>query len=169
MWGADLFQNQQFNKENISSLASWWPSLLSWRVYVLGCLGSWLCLIVFCDLMYGSPPGSSAHGIFQARILEWVSISSSRESSWLRDRTCVSCVSYIGKPTQVNLCRKERQYFLKLRVELGHWGWFQNVALFEDHITSNFNRKRDPRFGEPRIVQIILHPKISSLLACQST
>ena len=32
-----------------------------------------------------SPPGSSVHGIFQARILEWVAISSSRGSSQSRD------------------------------------------------------------------------------------
>ena len=37
-----------------------------------------------------SLPGSSAHGIFQARVLEWVAISFSRGSSWPRDRTCVS-------------------------------------------------------------------------------
>jgi len=35
--------------------------------------------------MYYSPPGSSVHGIFQAGILEWVSIPFSRESSWPRD------------------------------------------------------------------------------------
>ena len=34
-----------------------------------------------------SPPGSSVHGISQARILEWVAISSSRGSSWPRDGT----------------------------------------------------------------------------------
>ena len=34
-----------------------------------------------------SPPGSSVHGIFQARILEWVAVSFSRGSSPLRDRT----------------------------------------------------------------------------------
>ena len=33
-----------------------------------------------------SPPGSSVHGIFQARILEWVAMSSSRGSSQPRDR-----------------------------------------------------------------------------------
>ena len=37
-----------------------------------------------------SPPGSSVHGILQARILEWVAISFSRESSWPRDQTKVS-------------------------------------------------------------------------------
>ena len=37
--------------------------------------------------------GSSVHGIFQARILEWVSISSSRGSSQPRDWSHVSCIS----------------------------------------------------------------------------
>ena len=37
-----------------------------------------------------SPPDSSAHGIFQAWILEWVAISFSRASSWPRDQTQVS-------------------------------------------------------------------------------
>ena len=39
-----------------------------------------------------SLPGSSVHGIFQARILEWVAISFSRGSSWPRNWTGVSCV-----------------------------------------------------------------------------
>ena len=42
-------------------------------------------------------PGSSVHGIFQARILEWVAISSSRESSQLRDPTHICCISCIGR------------------------------------------------------------------------
>ena len=40
-----------------------------------------------------SPPGSSIHPFFQARILEWVAISFSRGSSWPRDRTPVSRVA----------------------------------------------------------------------------
>ena len=39
-----------------------------------------------------SLPGSSIHGIFQTRILEWVAISSSRGSSRPKHRTCVSCL-----------------------------------------------------------------------------
>ena len=39
-----------------------------------------------------SPPGSSVHGIFHARILEWVAISFSRGYSWSRNQTCVSCI-----------------------------------------------------------------------------
>ena len=46
-----------------------------------------------CDLMDCSLTASSAHGIPQARILEWVAVPSSRGSSWLRDRTGVSLTS----------------------------------------------------------------------------
>ena len=56
-----------------------------------------LCLTL-CDPMDCSLPGFSVHGIFvhgifQARVLEWVAISFSRGSSWLRDGTQVSCIS----------------------------------------------------------------------------
>ena len=43
-----------------------------------------------------SPPGSSVRGIFQARILEWVAISSSRGSSRPKDQTHISCVSCLA-------------------------------------------------------------------------
>ena len=43
-----------------------------------------------CDLMDCSLPGSSVHGIFQARILEWVSIAFSRGSSRPSNQTWVS-------------------------------------------------------------------------------
>ena len=43
-----------------------------------------------CDPLDCSLPGSSVHGILQARILEWVAMPSSRESSWPRNRTRVS-------------------------------------------------------------------------------
>ena len=46
--------------------------------------------LTLCDPMDWSFPGSSVHGIFQARVLEWVAISFSRESSRLRDSTRVS-------------------------------------------------------------------------------
>ena len=48
----------------------------------------WLC----CELMDWSLPGSSVHGISQARILEWVAISFSRGSSWPRNRSPASCI-----------------------------------------------------------------------------
>ena len=58
------------------------------------CLAAQLCLTL-CDPLDCSPPGSSVHGISQARILEWVAVSSSG-SFWPRDRTCISCVSCIA-------------------------------------------------------------------------
>ena len=53
-----------------------------WAVH--GCSVTHLCLTL-CDPMDCSPPGSSVHGIFQARILELVGISYSRGLSWPRD------------------------------------------------------------------------------------
>ena len=44
-----------------------------------------LCATI-CDPIDCSLPGSSVHGIFQAKVLEWVAISLSRGSSWPRDR-----------------------------------------------------------------------------------
>ena len=51
-----------------------------------------LCLTL-CDPMDHSLPGSSVHGIFQARVLELVAIAFSRGSSPTRDRTRVSCIA----------------------------------------------------------------------------
>ena len=58
------------------------------------------------DPMDCCPPGSSVHGISQARILEWAAISYSRGSSRPRDRTQVSRIagrflyhlSHLGSP-----------------------------------------------------------------------
>ena len=46
--------------------------------------------LTLCDPMDGSLPGSSVHGISQARVLEWVAIPFSRGSSQPRDCTRVS-------------------------------------------------------------------------------
>ena len=44
---------------------------------------------ILCDLIDGSPPGSSVHGILQARILEWVAISFS--NACMRAKSLQSC------------------------------------------------------------------------------
>ena len=46
-----------------------------------------------CNPLDSSLPGSTVHGIFQARILEWAAISFSRGSSQTRDQTCISCIA----------------------------------------------------------------------------
>ena len=55
------------------------------------CLVTQSCLS-FCDPMDYSPPGSSANGILQARILECVAMPSFTGSSRPRDQNCVSCL-----------------------------------------------------------------------------
>ena len=52
-----------------------------------------IVLVALCDPMDYSPPGSSVHGILQARILEWVAIPFSRGSSQPRDLTLVSYIA----------------------------------------------------------------------------
>ena len=79
-------------------------------------LETWACTCVvarsrpiLCSPMDSScsPPGSSVHGISQARILEWVAISSSTGSSPPWDLTRISCfgrrepLSHQGSPTKV--------------------------------------------------------------------
>ena len=49
-----------------------------------------------CSPMDCGPSGSSVHGILQARILEWLAISSSRGSSCLQDQTWIFCGSRIA-------------------------------------------------------------------------
>ena len=67
---------------------------------------------LFCSSMYCSLPGSSVHGISQARKLEWVALSLSRGSSQPRDQTHVSCVGrrfftteWLGKPSSITYTR----------------------------------------------------------------
>ena len=49
---------------------------------------------ILCYPMDCTPPGSSVHGILQARILEWVAISFSTRSSQTRDWTSVFCIGW---------------------------------------------------------------------------
>ena len=60
--------------------------------YDFCCLVRKLCIWLFCNPMDFSLPGSSVHGISQARILEWVTIPFSGGSSQPRDQTGVSWI-----------------------------------------------------------------------------
>ena len=78
-----------------------------------------------------SPPGSSIHGILQARILEWVAIPFSRGSSRPRNWTCISCIAGRfftteppGKRLEWIVCRKtncQRCFQLSLTKILNIW------------------------------------------------
>ena len=68
-------------------LAHWWLWKVTVKVLVIqSCL-------TLCDPMDSSLAGSFVHGILQARILEWVAISFSRESSQSKDQSWVSCIA----------------------------------------------------------------------------
>ena len=66
-------------------------------VYSIFVTGAWSAVCVQscptpCNPMGCNPPGSSVHGIFQARILKWVAMSISRGSSQPRAQTPIFCI-----------------------------------------------------------------------------
>ena len=69
----------------------------SWCHYFFHCVCVWCSVAqlspTLFDPMDCSPPGSSVHGVFQARILQWVALSYSRGSSLPRDLTQVSHIT----------------------------------------------------------------------------
>ena len=86
-----------------------WATELNWTA-AQSLICAWLC-----DPMDCSPLGSSVHRILQVRILEWISISYSRGSSWPRDQMHISWVScscrrilyqlhHLGSPLCANVC-----------------------------------------------------------------
>ena len=75
-----------------------------------------------CDPMDCILPGSSVHGISQAKVLEWVTISISRWYFQPRNRTCVSC---IGR---------------RIILSLSHLG------IWKAHNSIDLNRKNRPLF-----------------------
>ena len=80
------------------------PDLITYRCYVfvnwMKYEVKWSEVTQSCPTLWDpvdySPPGSSVHGILQARILEWVAIPFSRGSSWPRDQTQVSRIAGRG-------------------------------------------------------------------------
>ena len=75
-----------------------------------------------CDPIDYSSPGSSVHGIFQARILEKVAISSSRGSPQPRDRTHASCVSCIDRQILYQLHHLRKWSIITVSSFLEHRG-----------------------------------------------
>ena len=74
-----------------------------------------------------SPPGSYVHAIFQARILEWVAISFSRNSSQPRDWNHVSCVYCIGRRVLYHCATSEDIWYISCRPNIN------NQILYIDH------------------------------------
>ena len=80
---------------------------ISWIIMFPGVVYVWMhvqsCLTLCSPTDY-SLPGPSVHGIFQARLLEWVAILYFRASFQSRDRTCISCLSCTGSLILYTCC-----------------------------------------------------------------
>ena len=86
-----------------------------------------------CNPMDCSPPGSSVHGISQARILVWVAMISSRGSSWPWDWTHVSCVPCIDRQILYHFATWEAPTHLSFEVsswEKGDTIEMERVGIF---------------------------------------
>ena len=109
-----------------------------------------------CDPMDCSSPGSSVYGIFQARILEWVAISSPKGSFQPRDQTRTCCVAGgffttepSGKPyIYISIL------FLRFFSHIGHYRvlsrvlcaiWTSQVALVVKNPPANPGDVKDAR------------------------
>ena len=98
-----------------------------------------VCVCVSCSVVSDSLlplgyslPGSSVHGIFQARVLEWVAISFSRRSSQLRDWTWVSCIA--GWFFTVWVTREVTSNEYNLREWRPHTSWAKQLIRPRDGI-----------------------------------
>ena len=121
-WELEHFSNKMqsvLDQDEHPLLFTWGMNhlALTWAIWIIAPL----CLTL-CNPMDCSPPGSSVYGILQARILEWVTISSSRGSSQPRDWTWVSCIA--GRFFTIWATRKA-QYIM----------YICSLALWKNHLS----------------------------------
>ena len=100
---AECPRNSKLSLKNLELLK--FPEQQELKVRAVKVLVAPSCLTL-CDSMNCSLPVSSAHGILQARILEWVAIPFSRGSSW---PTYEIQVSHIGRKILHHSATREAQ------------------------------------------------------------
>ena len=92
--------------------------------------------LTLCDpwsVAYQAPP----HGIFKARILEWVTISFSRRSSWPRNWTLVSSLAgrfFTTAPPFICYCYRFRWNLHGSWLHLEDWKWVSKCLEYVDGI-----------------------------------
>ena len=130
------------------------------------CIKVLVSCVQLCDPMDCSLPDSSFHGIFQARILEWVAIPFSRGSSWPRDQTQVSCIAgrfFTFSATMEALCfcnsavqgeqlrnsstgqeggSRSRAYRHSACLRAARWGWGRLILVTVQGPQSKWNPKK---------------------------
>ena len=118
-----------------------------------------------------SPPGSSVHGIFQARVLEWVAISFSRKSSRPRDWTQVSCI--VGRRFAIwvtrEVCRKHLSSELDF-LHCRHPGTLLDYDFYLRSFLSQLCYSRGPKilrsrsrshpWNTPRVQPLLTHQSL---------
>ena len=150
-----------------------------------------------CDPMVCSPPGSSVHGILQARILKWVALPFSRGPSWPRDWTGLSCtavrfctlwairdaqgginLAYLrsreGVATKtwealaiLNRQGQMPQYLTSLNKEIWYVGW---EVLTTQVVQAAFREERDLERRSPKVNKALLRwSGGASLIACRKS
>ena len=87
-----------------------------------------LSCTTLCDPMDCSLPGSSIHGILQARILEWVSMSFSRGPSRFRTPTRISCISCMGRQILYHWATSEASHHFMESLQAA-WGCLHTLGL----------------------------------------
>ena len=92
-WMMPAYWNSRIQQQRMNMF--WGSEVLHWTPVL--CLITQSCPTLW-DPMDGSPPGSSIHGILQARIQEWVAIPSSRGSSQPRSPT-LQADSLLSEPS----------------------------------------------------------------------
>ena len=95
-----------------------------------------LSQVQLCHPMDCSLPASFVYGITQARILEWVAISSFRGSSWPRDQTHLSCVSCIADIFFTCWAIREACYYWKTICLLIITQWPMTDSVKRAHFSS---------------------------------
>ena len=107
-----------------------------------------------------SLPGSSVHGILQARILEWITIPFSRGSSWLRDRTQVFCIA--GKFFTVWAIR-EAQSVKSYRLRKGLFFFFF-FFFSKEHLQRTYRKYNKWWINRSIIISVVLEKTLESPL-----
>ena len=87
--------------------------------------------LTLCDPLDCSLPGSSVHGIFQAKVLEWVAISFSRGSYWSRDWTHISCIFCIagGLFTHWAIWDNTKIGWVEKKKNFHFYQWFERSSI----------------------------------------
>ena len=137
LWPHGLYSPWNFPGQNtgVGSL----PLFLSLSFFICVLSPVWL----FATPVDCSPPGSSVHGIHQARTLEWVAISSSRGSSWPRDWTQVSCITggfFYHRTTRESQVRAMSYLITKERTrKYNFWAFYYEKHFVRDTYIQIYN------------------------------